>query len=221
MTKRLARLFSVFLAVCMVLSPVYVFAKYTSEINISSITVDNMGFATVIGNVTNADANTQVTFLAMNTESFETTDKVLGVGQVTVGNNGTFLFEFCIAYKFANQKAYFRFGTDANAETVVKEYRIGDIIPDINGVSSGSVIYGADAYMPDSVYLTGEYVTDSIINGGNVIYYKLGDKYYNLLDENATSNAYLVAANAMTYAEIQKIKLRYYYQTARRVDCEV
>ena len=76
-------------------------------------------------------------------------------------------------------------------------------------------------YTPDSVYLTGTYVADSIVNGGNVIYYKLGDKYYDLLDENATSNAYLVAENAMASAEVNKIKLRYYYQTARRVDCGV
>lgn len=188
MSKHLKRFFGVFLAVCMAISPVYVFADRKSVINISTLTVDNTGLATVIGNVTNAGANTQVTCLAMTSEDLESTDKIFGIDQLPCGNNGTFLVKFRIPYRFANQKGYFRFGTDADA---------------------------------DSVYLTGTYVADSIVNGGNVIYYKFGDKYYDLLDENATSNAYLVAENAMASAEVNKIKLRYYYQTARRVDCGV
>ena len=201
MSKHLKRFFGVFLAVCMAISPVYVFADRASVINISTLTVDNTGLATVIGNVTNAGANTQVTCLAMTSEDFNTTDKIFGIDQVTVGNNGTFLIKFRIPYRFANQKAY--------------------LPPNVHNISNGSVIYGADAYTPDSVYLAGKYVADSIVNGGNRIYYKFGDKYYDLLDENATSNAYLVAENAMESAEVNKIKLRYYYQTARRVDCGV
>lgn len=217
MSKHLKRFFGVFLAVCMAISPVYVFADRASVINISTLTVDNTGLATVIGNVTNAGANTQVTCLAMTSEDLESTDKIFGIDQVTVGNNGTSLIKFRIPYRFANQS----FGTDADADTVLKTYQIGDLPPNVHNISNGSVIYGADAYTPDSVYLTGTYVADSIVNGGNVIYYKLGDKYYDLLDENATSNAYLVAGNEMASAEVNKIKLRYYYQTARRVDCGV
>ena len=221
MSKHLKRFFGVFLAVCMAISPVYVFADRASVINISTLTIDNTGLATIIGNVTNAGANTQMTCLAMTSENLETTDKIFGVDQVTVGNNGTFLVKFRIPYRFANQKGYFRFGTDADADAVLKTYQIGDLPPNVHNISNGSVIYGADAYTPDSVYLTGTYVADSIVNGGNRIYYKFGDKYYDLLDENATSNAYLVAENAMASAEVNKIKLRYYYQTARRVDCGV
>ena len=111
--------------------------------------------------------------------------------------------------------------TSVNCSISLSSPAVGDLPPNVHNISNGSVIYGADAYTPDSVYLAGTYVADSIVNGGNRIYYKFGDKYYDLLDENATSNAYLVAENAMPSAEVNKIKLRYYYQTARRVDCGV
>ena len=123
MSKYLKRFFGVFLAVCMAISTVYVFADRASVINISTLTVDNTGLATVIGNVTNAGANTQVTCLAMTSEDLESTDKIFGIDQVTVGNNGTFLVKFRIPYRFANQKGYFRFGTDADADAVLKRIK--------------------------------------------------------------------------------------------------
>ena len=116
---------------------------------------------------------------------------------------------------------YIRFGSNTEAETITETLKIGELPTGIGNIVNGSVIYGNDAYMADSVHFNAQYVSDSIATGGNKIYFKVGNRIYDLMDSAATSNAYLIADNAMTADEVAEIKLRYYYTTARRVDCGV
>ena len=222
--KHLARFIGVFLAVCMVSPYAYASGHNVSgitEIILTTLEVDETGLTTAIGYIPTAEDGTQVTCLAMDTETFSTAEHIMWVDQMTVGNNGTFMTRFYVPSKFSNSKMYIRFGSNTEAETITETLKIGELPTGIGNIVNGSVIYGNDAYMADSVYFNAQYVSDSIAAGGNKIYFKVGNRIYDLMDSAATSNAYLVADNAMTADEVSEIKLRYYYTTAKRVNCEV
>lgn len=221
--KHLKRFIGVFLAVCIVSPYAYADGHDVSgitEIILTTLEVDETGQATAIGYIPTAEDGAQVTCLAMDTESFSTADHIMWVDQMTIGNNGTFMTRFYVPSRFSNSTMYIRFGSNTEAETITETLKIGELPTGIGNIVNGSVIYGNDAYMPDSVYFNAQYVSDSIATGGNKIYFKVGNRIYDLMDSAATSNDYLVADNAMTADEVAEIKLRYYYTTARRVSCE-
>lgn len=222
--KHLKRFIGVFLAVCIVSPYAYADGHDVSgitEIILTTLEVDETGQATAIGYIQTAEDGAQVTCLAMDTESFSTADHIMWVDQMTIGNNGTFMTRFYVPSRFSNSTMYIRFGSNTEAETITETLKIGELPTGIGSIVNGSVIYGNDAYMADSVYFNAQYVADSIAAGGNKIYFKVGNRIYDLMDSAATSNAYLVADNAMTADEVAEIKLRYYYTTAKRVNCEV
>lgn len=222
--KHLKRFIGVFLAVCMVSPYAYADGHDVSgitEIILTTLEVDETGQATAIGYIPTAEDGAQVTCLAMDTESFSTADHIMWVDQMTIGNNGTFMTRFYVPSRFSNSTMYIRFGSNTEAETITETLKIGELPTGVGNIVNGSVIYGNDAYMADSAYFNAQYVTDSIATGGNKIRFKVGNRIYDLLDSGATSNDYLVAENAMTADEVAEIKLRYYYTTARRVNCEI
>lgn len=222
--KHLKRFIGVFLAVCIVSPYAYADGHDVSgitEIILTTLEVDETGLTTAIGYIPTAGDGTQVTCLATDAETLATADHIMWIDQMTIGNNGTFMTRFYVPSKFSNSTMYIRFGSNTDAEPITEVVKIGELPTGVNNIVNGSVIYGNDAYMADSVYFNAQYVTDSVATGGNKIYFKVGNRIYDLMDSAATSNAYLVADNAMTADEVAEIKLRYYYTTARRVDCEV
>lgn len=221
--RRTTRYLSLFLAICILFIPISVFSEEQSApkvaaIVITTLEVDSAGYATVIGYIPTANATTQVTCLVMDSETLQTADQIAWIDQMTVGYNGTLLTQFYIPDRFSGKTLYFRFGSDAGTDTITEKYELGTILPGIENITNGSVIYGTDAYMCDSGYLTAENVADSIVHGGNKIYFKIGNMWYDLLNTEATSNEYLKADNAMTAAEVQKISIRYYYTSAKRIE---
>ena len=222
--KHLKRFIGVFLAVCMISPYAYADGHDVSgitEIILTTLEIDETGLTTAIGYIPTAEDGAQVTCLAMDTETLTTADHIMWIDQMTIGNNGTFMTRFYVPSRFSNSTMYIRFGSNTEAETITETLKIGELPTGINNIVNGSVIYGNDAYMSDSVYFNAQYVADSIATGGNKIYFKVGNRIYDLMDSAATSNDYLVADNAMTADEVSEIKLRYYYTTAKRVNCEV
>ena len=222
--KHLKRFIGVFLVACMVSPYAYADGHDVSgitEIILTTLEIDETGQATAIGYIPTAEDGAQVTCLATDTETLATADHIMWIDQMTIGNNGTFMTRFYVPSRFSNSTMYIRFGSNTGAETITETLKIGELPTGIGNIVNGSVIYGNDAYMADSVYFNAQYVSDSIATGGNKIYFKVGNRIYDLMDSAATSNAYLVVDNAMTADEVAKIKLRYYYTTAKRVNCEV
>lgn len=216
MRKILAALIVALLIICNI--PV----SAESEIIIDSYFIDETGVGEVYGYITEYDADTQVTFLAViddgSGQGIISSDTIIALDQITVGNNGAFLFEFYIASKFSANHAVLRVGTSSGAEAVTIACDMPTIPPGIENVPSNSVIYGVDVYKVESIYLTSEYVSDSIIYGGNKIYYKLGGMWYNLLSSEADTAAYLVPENAVSNSVMKSLDLRYYYGTKRRLE---
>lgn len=216
MRKILAALIVALLIIC----NIHVSAE--SEIIIDNWFIDETGAGEVYGYVSNYSVDTQVTFLAVSDDGsgqgIISGDTIFAINQITVGNNGAFLFEFYVPSKFSAQYAVLRVGSNSGAEAVTIACNMPTIPPGIENVPSNSVIYGADTYRVESIYLTSEYVSDSIIYGGNKIYYKLGGMWYDLLDPEADTAAYLVPKNAVSNSVMKSLDLRYYYGTKRRLE---
>ena len=187
----------------------------SAGIVIDTFTVDDGGNVRVIGHITNpSKSGAQIAYLITVKGN---PDEIVYINQMETGNNGTFYISHPIDASFSEKTVIVRFGSDTKA-TQSFEYTLSSIPPGIEQVVNNSVLYGKDVYTLDSFYLNADYVSDSIASGGNVIYYKIGDLWYNLLDEKATSSAFLVPENAVTYEEIKAKPLRYYYMQGKKID---
>lgn len=186
----------------------------------TSMTVDMTGACKLIGYVSGG-AGCEVTFLMWYGSNPSTKANWIYVDQVTAGNNGTFLFQFQIDAKWSEKTVNYAIGSDSGAASLKKTYTLPYLPPGFEHITNNSVIYGHDAYTTDSIYLSDPVtVTDSIIHGGNVIYFKIGDKWYDLLNSNATSSNFFTASNATADDTVKKATspLRYYYYKSRK--CE-
>ena len=182
------------------------------SIVVTSITVDVAGSAKVIGYISGAPAESQVTFF-MNYG-----DEIVYIDQIATGNNGAFLFVFHIDAKYSEKTVTYAIGSDTGAKAYQAEYTMPFMPPGFKHIENNSVIYGKDAYTVDSIYFCTEYITESIVYGGNIIYFKIGDKWYNLLNSKATSSDFLVSANASADDTVKAATapLRYYYIRGRK-----
>ena len=191
-------------------------ATVKPKIVVTSITVELDGYTRVVGYISGADKNAQVTYLV--TTQINNTE-IVYIDQKACGNNGAFYFTHGIQPKYSKNIVKFKIGSNTGADTWSFIYSLPDIPPGIEHVENNSVMYGMDVYSIPSVYLNATYVTDSLFNGGNVIYYKFDDHWYDLLDEKATSTAYLLDTRYAVSDDVMKaLPVRYYYYGARRVD---
>ena len=182
------------------------------EIVLGSIYSDQTGYMRVVGHITAYEAKSQVTFLALAPG-----DEIAYINQIQIGNNGTFLFECSFPSKYSEDTITIRIGSNTGANVFSTTHTLSTIPPGIENVENNSVLYGCDVYTLDSIYLASDYVYNSIFSGGNRIYYKIGDLWYNLMDSRATSAAFLVPENAVPFSEVQAIKLGTYYIHAKSV----
>ncbi len=175
---------------------------------VTSMTVDMTGSTKLIGYISEAVVNNQVTLLVTYGE------EIVYIDQVSTGNNGTFLFKFTIDAKYSEKTITYNIGSDTGAKVYTANYKLPYMPPGFEHIENNSVIYGHDAYTANSIYLSDSItVTDSIIHGGNIIFFKIGDKWYDLMNPKATSSAFFVEENATADSKVktQTAPLRYYY----------
>lgn len=192
----------------------------------NAIVIDSVGFngsiCEIIGHIDGGSAGSNVTLLARTAEAFEknadvTIENTVYIDQTETGNNGTFIFDFKINGRFSEKDIVFLFGSDADTDSLHYEYFLPVLTGDFESVANNSVLYGHDIYHISSTYMTSKYVVQSILNGGNIIYFKLGDKWYDLLNEKATSSAYLIAENAAKDEAVKAYATGMYYQGSTRM----
>lgn len=207
------------------------------ETVVKTISLTETGYCEVYGYVKNVDPenkNDQITILvtqgtvkdAENLSSFGDTagERIGYIDQVTCGNNHSFLIKFQMRDKFVGEKMTVSIGNNLDADVyrqTVSPPKAGEKFT-LNTIANNNVIYGKDVYMLSSAFLTPTNVANSIIYGGNHIYFKLANNWYDLLNEKAVDSSYLVASNAMTDAQINSVfngtdPLRYYYCTSNVV----
>lgn len=207
------------------------------ETVVKTISLSETGYCEVYGYVKNVDPenkNDQITILvtegtikdAENLSSFgdKASKKIGYIDQVTCGNNHSFLIKFQVMDKFIGEKMTISIGNNLDADVyrqTVSPPKAGEKFT-LNTIANNNVIYGKDVYMLTSNFLTPTNVAKSIIDGGNHIYFKLANNWYDLLNEKAVDSSYLVASNAMTDSQINSVfngsnPLRYYYCTSNVV----
>ena len=199
----------------------------TQEIVVKTFTIDETGSVEIYGYIKNVPTTEshQITMLLLkgnksdfnNITSSNASNIIAYIDQQEAGNNCSFLFKFQLNKKFLtseNLASNFTLGigSDTGAETYYETINVSSLKFSLKNISNNSVIYGLDAYSLLSSGLTAKNVTDSIVHGKNQIYYKLGNVWYNLLDEKATDSSYLVAKNAVNDTIMENLTLRYYYK---------
>ena len=223
------RIIAIVLAVVLtvVAYPITSLSAVEPEITIISAEIDSTGAFEVIGQVEGATVGTQVSFLMCPKDAWDTTgypiqsklnaDYIAYIDQVGTGNNGTFIVQGQVAEKWKNQTLRFA-GASSYGGYYTQAISVPSISYDIGIVENNSVIYGRDAYLVTSAFYNADNIAISIKEGGNRIYYKLGDKWYDLLDPDALDNSFLVSKNAISDSEVEKCKPRYYYNMTDKID---
>lgn len=217
------KLTSLILSIMMLFSMSFVVdADDTAEVIIDKATISPAGTVEVIGHLKGYKEGDQVTYLNVSREYKESGrqlsgDDIIYIDQSKVGNNGTFLFRHSVTQNWSDADSVLTFGSSRETKVATTELHIPELPPDLSIIDNNSVMYGRDLY-----YLQGAYtkdvdcIADSLAFGGNHIFFKIGDNYYDLLNSHATSNDYLVKENAVSISTVEKLVPRYYYGVATR-----
>ncbi len=138
------------------------------------------------------------------------------IDQKTAANN-SFSFIFKIPERYVYTTYNLTLGGTVVSSPIVQEI----IVPATNrkakvvDVENNSIRVGGDVYSLDSDQLTNENIKKSVLNGKNQLFYKLGDKWYNLNDPAAISPDFLVSSNALTQSEVNSWRLDIWYPAAK------
>lgn len=197
----------------------------TREIIIDSVTAKKTGYCEIVGHYTNVPIKTQITCVVGSENLFDNytiieknfnMDNLVHIDQVSTGNNGTFLIQFVVDKKWSEKTLVVKGGT-LYGDNYTTTIQLPELPPGIEIVNNNSVLYGRDAYYVPGTYYTPNNIADSIAYGGNNVYFKIGDNWYNLMDEKAVDNSFLVKANATPSENIVALNPRYYYAMTNRI----
>lgn len=199
----------------------------STEIIIDSASVDKTGILEVIGHCSAGEVGTQISFMLCPEECMDEsghliTDvpsnlQVIYIDQVSTGNNGTFLIKAKVGSKWSDTTARMAGGSSLGGYyTQILE--IPDIPPGLEVVTTNSVMYGRDIFLASGGFYTPDNIAASIAYGGNGVYFKLGDKWYDLMDEKARDNSFLVAENAVSADRIEELRPRFYYSVDKKIE---
>lgn len=147
----------------------------------------------------------------------ELSSHIAYIDQFTTGKNGSFMLKFkLMTDRISSTKGFKKIYIAMNAtDCSVSNYAECDVLAVGGGyadVANNSIRVGCDVYDSTSPALTEDNVLDSIKNGGNELYFKLNNKWYNLLDDKCTDSNYLVSANAVSDTELKSMGWSKWYK---------
>lgn len=188
-----------------------------AAVTVTSIEMSDAGMLKIRGYYSGYDNNEDGTIL-ITSESTQSstfrlsTQNCIWIDQVPLGNNGAFSYTVHINQRFSKKTAYIALGGGGLESAYRTTISVPELPPDISVVENNSTMFGRDCYYINGThYQDADKIADSFAFGGNNIYYKIGGKWYNLLDPKATSNDFLTAANAININDIVAKVPRYYY----------
>lgn len=163
-----------------------------TKVYLDEYSVGNGNFA-ITGYIENALGNSEATIVICdNAEIID--GSIIWIDQVTAGANGAFIFKGDYDAAYGGKTAYINIGAtgcDKRARKIIE-------LPfafngSIETVANNSAVYGVDVYrVENNADLNAANVRDSILTGGNCLYYKIGGNFYDLLDEDARDSGYFV-----------------------------
>lgn len=208
MCKRLSIVFAAVFALLFGVRAVY--SAVTGEIQ--RFYVDSSGTAELSGYFDNTEQNS--TTMLLTTDADEATifnapnENIMYIEQPELGNNGTFYMHFPIDEKFSTSNYVLRMngGTLLTTSGTLREIPAG-----ISKVADNAIRVGNDAYDIGCNGYTPNNISKSIERGGNKIYYKIGGKWFDMLNPKATSTAYFTDENAVPESEWDLWEIDTYY----------
>jgi len=163
-----------------------------------------------ITGVISSGSGKQITLLVSKSGVPVTGPTIIFIDQQASTTNGTYLFRFTVPAAQKEQTLDFKLGS-ADASGVSKTLTIPDFPININSVENNSVRVGLDVYQMQSSYYVANNIVNSLKQGGNTIYYKIGDRWYDLLSPNARSSAWLIPVNAVDTTTVSAWLLDMWY----------
>ena len=176
-----------------------------------NVTYTYVGRTLMLTGTTPAEQGAQVTVLVtktgFNSQKPDIT-KIIGIDQVTAGVNGGFICT--MGFGVINDDVEIRVGgTGIDTPTLLTAHLMTTNAT-VDDVPDNSARIGRDIYAMERV-TTGN-VADSLKEGGNLMAFKIGGKWYDLLDPRADSSTYLVSKNAISDAVVKSWNLGKWYQ---------
>lgn len=202
-------------------------ATITSIYDNATVSIDQTGKCTIRGKINpNAGAVALLVvtdsglqkFKSNNTGSLNVPDDIIMIDQTdNVGSTGEFLFTFSIPSEMSFKTLHILMGTndsnitDGGINGATLKVEVPNISIKLTEIKNQSVRIGNDIYALDSNYYTRDRVVASLKKGNNVIWYKVGNYWYNLLDEDCLSNEYLKSSNSLKDTILSKFSFGVYY----------
>ena len=191
-----------------------------TKVYLDEYSVGNGNFA-ITGYIENAEENSEATIvISDNAEIID--GNIIYIWQVSAGANGAFIFKGEYDAVYGGKTAYINIGATGCERRTRKRIELPFAFNgSIETVANNSAVYGADVYrIENNADLNAANVRDSILTGGNCLYYKIGGNFYDLLDEDARDSGYFVPENAMDIEIMKNRKYRYYYNGRHRLNFE-
>ncbi len=196
---------SVMLLICMAAVHLPVLAEETAVI--THFDISPSGVAEICGYV--SEKGEQVAILMTTGDgTVITSETVIYIDQIEAGTNGAFILEFIVPEKWAGGEYTIGVGGQ-NVSATRQRGTLGALPAMIYRVDDNSLRVGADIYCFGR--FTSERAADSLAYGGNTVFYKIGGMWFDLMDEEAVSSAYLAIENAVPEEEYASWEIRTYY----------
>lgn len=208
-------------------STVYAATTITSIYDNATVDINQVGLCTVRGKINpNGGAVTLLVltnsgldkFKSNNTGKLNVPDDIVMIDQSdNVGSTGEFLFKFNIPSSLSLKMINIALGTNDSKITDGGLYgdflkiEVPNISLKLSEIKNQSVRIGNDIYAIDSNYYKRDRIVASLKKGNNVMWYKVGNYWYNLLDENCLSNEYFKSKNSLTDSVLEKFMFGVYY----------
>lgn len=171
--------------------------------------------------------NVQVALLAVadhkpsewgSLSSTEMSSHIAYIDQFATGKNGSFCLKFkLMTDRISSTKGFKKIYIAMNAtDCSISNYAECDVLAvggDYTGVPNNSIRVGCDVFEMASPALTDDNVLDSIKNGGNELYFKMGNNWYDLLDDKCVNSNYLVSTNAVPDSKLKSLGWSKWYKS--------
>ncbi len=194
--------------VCVLLILVSIPARAEDTAVITHFDISPSGVAEICGYV--SEEGEQVAILMTTGDGMVITpETVIYIDQIEAGTNGAFILEFIVPEKWAGSEYTIGVGGQ-NVSATRQRGALGELPALIHRVDDNSIRVGVDVYSFGSRF-TPENVSASLAYGGNTVFYKIGGMWFDLMDEEAASSAYLVEENAVPEEEYTEWEIRTYY----------
>lgn len=148
-----------------------------------------------------------------NSDIYLDVDTLIYIDQIPNGNNGVFYFHFPISDKFSGSEYYLYIG-GAVGDPYMAHGTLGEFPTLVHRIPDNSIRVGNDVYNMVGADYTPTNIAKSLSVGGNKLYYKIGGKWFNLLNPVIKSSADFKDGNQITDEEWYAWVLDNYFGTS-------